>query len=438
MEAMRERRGISPMIRAIAVLGALCLVAAATACGVSAGKAADGHATPGGPGSPATAPGATGAPRPTPTSRVPELVGRLSLREKVGQLLVPTIAGATPAGGVALIKKYHLGGVIYFPGNMRGPRQTAELSNALQRASVAATGVPLLISTDEEQGIVSRVPFITRFPSNRALATTRDPDADVRTAARVTGEELHALGINQDNAPIADVNINPRNPVIGVRSFGADPDLVARLVGVAVDAYRAAGVATVAKHFPGHGDTDVDSHTGLPVIDHTKSRWRRLDAPPFEAAIRHGTDAIMAGHIVMPHLDPSRRPATMSSSVLTGLLRGELGFGGVVITDSMQMEGARLTYGPAEAAVRAIKAGADQLLMPVSLSKTYAALLAAARDGTIPRARIDQAVTRILTMKERRGLLDSPYVNAARAAKVVGSKEHRAAARRVAAHVRLS
>jgi len=361
----------------------------------------------------------------------------MSLRQKVGQLFVPTVVGATSARGVALIKKYHVGGVIYFPGNMRTPRQTAELSNALQRASMKS-GVPLLISTDEEQGIVSRVPFITRFPTNRALASTRDPEADVRNAARVTAEELRAIGINQDNAPDADVNVNPRNPVIGVRSFGADPRLVARLVGVAIDAYRAAGVATVAKHFPGHGDTDTDSHTGLPIIDHTKSRWRRLDAPPFEAAIQHGTDAIMAGHIVMPHLDPSRRPATMSSSVLTGLLRGDLGFDGVVITDSLQMTGARLTYGPAQAAVRAVKAGADQLLMPVSLPAAYAAVLKAVRNGTIPRDRLDQAVTRILRMKEQRGLFTATYVNAAKATKVVGSREHRAAARRVATHLRPS
>jgi beta-N-acetylhexosaminidase len=364
------------------------------------------------------------------------LLRAMSLEEKVGQLFVPTISGATPARGVSLVRKYHLGGVIYFPGNMRSPRQTAALSNALQRAAMASgPGVPLLISTDEEQGIVSRVPFITRFPSNRALAATRDPEADVRTAARVTGEELRALGINQNFAPVADVNIDPRNPVIGVRSFGTDPGRVARLVGVAVDAYRAAGVAATAKHFPGHGDTDTDSHTGLPVIDHTKARWQRLDAPPFKTAIAHGIDAIMTAHIVVPRLDPSRHPATMSSPVLTGLLRDELGFDGVVITDSLQMAGARKKYGPVRAAVRALEAGADQLLMPVSLPKAYRAVLAAVRDGSIPRDRLDQAVSRVLRMKERRGLFAAPYVDTAAAAKVVGSREHKAAARRVAAHV---
>jgi beta-N-acetylhexosaminidase len=359
----------------------------------------------------------------------------MSLEQKVGQLFVPTIPGATPARGASLVRKYHLGGVIYFPGNMRSPRQTAGLSNALQRAAMES-GVPLLISTDEEQGIVTRVPFITRFPSSRALAATRDPVADVRTAARVTGEELRALGINQNFAPVADVNVNPRNPVIGVRSFGTEPGPVARLVGVAVDAYRAAGVASTAKHFPGHGDTDTDSHTGLPVIEHTKAQWRRLDAPPFQTAIAHGIDAIMTAHIVMPRLDPAGHPATMSSRLLTGLLRDELGFDGVVITDSLQMAGARKKYGPVRAAVRAVEAGADQLLMPVSLPRAYRAVVAGVRDGSIPRDRLDQAVSRVLRMKERRGLFASPYVDTAEAAKVVGSREHRAAARRVAAHVR--
>ena len=375
------------------------------------------------------------SPSPTPASRVPALLRTMSVEQKVGQLFVPTIPGTGAARGAALVRKYHLGGVIYFPDNMRSPRQTAALSNALQRAAMKS-GVPLLISTDEEQGTVTRVPFITRFPSSRALAGTRDPEADVRTAARVTGAELRALGINQNFAPVADVNTNPRNPVIGVRSFGTDPERVARLVGVAVDAYRAAGVAATAKHFPGHGDTDTDSHTGLPVIGHAKARWRRLDAPPFQTAIAHGIDAIMTAHIVMPRLDPARLPGTMSPRVLTGLLRDELGFDGVVITDSLQMAGARETYGPVRAAVRAVEAGADQLLMPVSLPKAYRGVLAAVRDGTIPRDRLDQPVSRVLRMKERRGLLTSPYVDTAEAAKVVGSADHRAAARRVAAHVR--
>jgi beta-N-acetylhexosaminidase len=366
------------------------------------------------------------------------LVQKMSVAEKVGQLFMPTIPGSTPSAGAALVKRYHLGGVIYFPVNLRTPRQTAELSNGLQKAAMKNGGVPLAISTDEEQGPVSRLPYITRFPANKELASTKHPDDDVRVAAQVTGEELRAVGINQDNAPDADVNINPHNPVIGVRSFGADPQKVAHLVGVAIDAYRATGVAVVAKHFPGHGDTATDSHTGLPVINHTKAQWERIDAPPFKAAIAHHADVIMTAHIVVPGLDKSRLPATMSKTVLTGLLRDKLGFQGVIITDSLQMTGATTKFGPEEAGVRAVAAGADMLLMPRNLDRAYNAVLTAVQSGRISRARLDDAVTRIIRMKNERGMFRSPYVAAAKASHVIGSKEHREAARKVAADVRSS
>ena len=393
----------------------------------------DAHSDDHRPGAEASGHRATAA-TPTPDP-VAAMVARMSTEEKVGQLFIPTVAGTRPAAGAAMIERYHPGGLIYFPDNLRTARQTAELSNGLQQAAMKS-GIPLLIGTDEEQGIVSRLPYITRFPTNKALAGTKNPDDDVRIAARVTGQELRAVGINLDFAPVADVNVNPRNPVIGVRSFGADPTVVARLVGVAVDAYRATGIATTAKHFPGHGDTDVDSHTGLPVIRHSMSTWERLDAPPFKTAIAHHTDMIMTAHIVVPGLDDSGDPATMSKKVLTGLLRDRLGYDGVVVTDSLGMAGARVRYGAAEAAVRAIRAGADMLLMPPSLSSAYRAVLAAVRSGRITAARLDQAVTRILRLKEERRFFRSPYVDVAQASRVVGSKEHRAAARKVAADVR--
>jgi beta-N-acetylhexosaminidase len=364
------------------------------------------------------------------------MLAKMSTREKVGQLFMPTLPGSTPAQGAALVERYHLGGVIYFPVNLRTPRQTAELSNGLQKAAMKHGGVPLVISTDEEQGPVSRLPYITRFPANKSLASGRHPDQNIRTAARVTGEELRAVGINQDNAPDADVNVNPRNPVIGVRSFGADPQKVAHLVGVAIDAYRATGVATVAKHFPGHGDTATDSHTGLPIINHTRAQWERIDAPPFRAAVEHHSDVIMTAHIVVPRLDPSRNPATMSKTVLGGLLRGRLGFQGVIITDSLQMAGATIKFGPQEAAVRAVVAGADMLLMPQNLGRAYTAVLKAVESGRISKSRLDEAVTHILRMKYERGMFRSPYVDAAKASQVIGSKEHQKAARQVAADVR--
>jgi beta-N-acetylhexosaminidase len=387
--------------------------------------------------SPARKSRAAGPPASPSSSSPPEiaLVQKMSVREKVGQLFMPTIPGDTPAAGAALVKRYHLGGVIYFPVNLRTPRQTAELSNGLQKAAMNNGGVPLVISTDEEQGPVSRLPYITRFPSNKLLASTKDPEVNTRLAAKVTGEELKAVGINQDNAPDADVNINPNNPVIGVRSFGADPKKVAHLVGVAIDAYRATGVAVVAKHFPGHGDTATDSHTGLPIINHTKAQWERIDAPPFKAAVDHHADVIMTAHIVVPGLDGSRVPATMSKTVLSGLLRGDLGYQGVIITDSLQMTGATIRFGPEEAAVRAVVAGADMLLMPQNLNRAYNAVLAAVRSGRISQSRLDDAVIRIIHMKNERGMFH-PYVDPAKASHVIGSKEHLEAARKVAADVR--
>jgi beta-N-acetylhexosaminidase len=400
-----------------------------SACGTPGARSATRSATSSG-----TPTARTATPGPTLDPAV-AIVRRMSVQEKVGQLFMPTIPGSTPAKGAALVRRYHLGGVIYFPVNLRTPRQTAELSNGLQRAAMK-DGVPLLISTDQEQGPVTRLPYGTRFPANKSLAATRHPDDDVRLAATVTGEELRAVGINQDNAPDADVNVNPRNPVIGVRSFGADPKKVAHLVGVAVDAYRATGIASTVKHFPGHGDTATDSHTGLPVITHSLKTWERLDEPPFQTAIAHHVDVIMTAHIVVPGLDRSGNPATMSKPVLTGLLRDRLGYDGVVITDSLQMTGATLKYGATEAAVRAVVAGADMLLMPPSVGAAYKAVLAAVRSGRITERRLDEAVTRIVRLKTERGLFRSPYVDAAKASQVVGSKQHKAAARKVAADVR--
>jgi beta-N-acetylhexosaminidase len=362
-----------------------------------------------------------------PYSLVPELVRQMPLDEKIGQLFVPAFGSRDEA--LSMIKQYHVGGFIYFPANTQTPRQTAKLSNTLQRAAK----IPLLIGVDEEQGTVSRLPYLTRFPGNMALGATRRPD-DVRTAARITGTELRAVGINQDYAPVADVNVNAANPVIGVRSFGSDPTLVAQLVGAAVDGYRSAGVAATAKHFPGHGDTTTDSHTGLPVIRHSRATWEKLDAPPFRAAIAHGVDAIMSAHIVVRGLDRSGDPATLSAKVLTGALRDTLGFQGVIVTDSLRMTGARRRYGDAAAAVRAVKAGADQLLMPPNLPQAFQAVRRAVRDGSIPRQRLDSAVTRILRLKEQRGLFSGHLASPDKADRIVGAAAHKAAARQVAEH----
>src|SRR6478735_9221007 len=314
------------------------------------------------------------------SDQIDATIATMSLEQKVGQLFVPYVTGGTadtvsaenrtrfgvdtPAQAVA---KFHLGGVIYFAwsANTDNPAQIAALSNGLQRANAAAGNtVPLSVATDQETGLVSRVgPPATVFPGAMALGAARDPKLTYDTY-EITGEELRAIGINTDYAPDADVNINPANPVIGVRSFGSRPGLVAELVSAAVEGLQGARVSATAKHFPGHGDTGEDSHTSLPVIRHTRPQWEEIDAPPFRAAIEAGVDAIMTAHISFPAFEPTGDPSTLNNNVLTGLLRRELGFQGVIATDSLRMAGVRELYGDAEIPVRALEAGADVLLDP--------------------------------------------------------------------------
>ncbi|GAA0485115.1 beta-N-acetylhexosaminidase [Paractinoplanes deccanensis] len=374
---------------------------------------------------------AAGVPKASP---VDALLARMTLPEKVGQLFTTYAYGSdahtvsaenrrlygvdTPAEVVA---KYHLGGVIYFAwtNSLQNPRQIATLSNGLQ---AAATRVPLAISTDQEHGVVTRMPApATQFPGGMALGAGRDPAGAYRTG-QVTGRELRAVGITQAWAPVADVNVNPANPVIGVRSFGSDPGLAATMTASQVlGLQRGANTSAAAKHFPGHGDTATDSHTGLPVITHTREEWQRVDAPPFRAAIAAGADAIMSAHIVVPALDPSGDPATLSKPILTGLLRGELGYRGVIVTDSLEMAGVRQKYGDERVPVLALKAGADMLLMPPNMQVAYDAVLGAVASGELTEARIDESVRRVLTLKQKRGLLTWQPVDPEAAARTVGS-----------------
>jgi beta-N-acetylhexosaminidase len=373
---------------------------------------------------------------------------RMTLEEKVGQLFVTYVYGgdantadqrnvaeygvATPA---EVVRKYHLGGAIYFAWSnpTNDLPQMARLSNGLQRAALGAKPkVPLLVSTDQEGGLVTRMgPPATAFPGNMALGAGRS-DADARTTAKIIGSELKALGVNQNLAPVADVNVNPLNPVIGVRSFSADPALAARMTKAGVLGYeRDAKISATPKHFPGHGDTETDSHTGIPVIHHSRQQWEQLDRPPFAAAIEAGTDTMMTAHIVVPALDPSEDPATLSRPIMTGILRQELGYDGVVITDSLGMQGVRDKYGDEEVPLRALEAGVDQLLMPPRMDLAYNSVLDAVKSGRISEQRIDQSVYRVLRLKYEKDLFDDPYVDPAKVDDRVGTPEHRAAAAQI-------
>ncbi|MBT2528088.1 glycoside hydrolase family 3 C-terminal domain-containing protein [Streptomyces sp. ISL-99] len=384
--------------------------------------------------------------------RLKHLISRMSLEEKVGQLFVMRAYGhsATEPDQVdidlnlkemgvrtaaELVAKYHVGGIIYFAWahNTRDPHQIADLSNGIQRAGLAQdTPVPLLISTDQEHGIVARVGRpATLMPGAMALGAGGSR-SDARKAAQIAGAELAAMGIVQNYAPVADVNVNPANPVIGVRSFGADPQAVAGMVAAQVKGYQSAGIAATSKHFPGHGDTKDDSHYSLPTIRHTAEEWEELDAPPFRAAIAAGIDSIMTAHIVVPALDKNEAPATLSEPILTGVLRERLGYDGVVVTDSLAMAGVRQKYGDDRVPVLALLAGCDQLLNPPNLPVAWNAVLKAVRDGELSMERIEESILRILLLKAKLGLFRDPYVSHQGVDRTVGVRAHLTAADRIA------
>ena len=380
------------------------------------------------------------------------LISRMTLEEKVGQLFVMRVYGHSATDpdqadvdanlkeigvrtAAELLAKYRVGGIIYFAWahNTREPHQIADLSNGIQKASLGLPrGLPVLISTDQEHGIVARVGEpATLFPGAMAVGAGGSR-SDAPTLGRIAGRELRAMGIRQDYAPVADVNVDPANPVIGVRSFGSEPEAVARLVAAEVAGYQGSGVAATAKHFPGHGDTVDDSHAKLPYIHHTREQWERLDAPPFRAAIAAGIDSIMTAHIVVPALDDAEDPATLSRPILTGILREELGYDGVVVTDSLGMEGVRTKYGDDRVPVLALKAGVDQLLNPPSLDVAWNAVLRAVRDGELTEDRLDASILRILRLKTKLGLFKDPFVSHAGVDRTVGTRPHLAAADRIA------
>ncbi|CAN7211890.1 glycoside hydrolase family 3 protein [Knoellia sp. LjRoot47] len=382
-----------------------------------------------------------------PKGWVQSTLVRMTLEEKVGQLFVQQVYGqdATtpdarnlPLYGVStpaeVVQKYHLGGVIYFAwtDSVKNPQQIAGLSNGLQQAALSQQSkvrIPLQVATDQEQGVVTRIgPPATQFPGSMALGASRSAD-HARTAAAITGEELRAMGVNTNFAPDADVNVNPLNPVIGTRSFSSKPELAAEMVAAQVAGYQEDGkVAASAKHFPGHGDTATDSHVAFPIITHSREQWEQLDAPPFKAAIAQGIDMIMTAHLSFPALDDSGNPATLSKPIITDLLRGELGYKGVIVTDALEMQGVRDLYGDEEVAVRALEAGVDQLLMTPAMDKAYAAVIDAVKTGRISQADLDAKVRRVLELKVKRGIVADPMVDPAALGSVVGTNEHLATA----------
>ncbi|MEU5403256.1 glycoside hydrolase family 3 protein [Streptomyces sp. NPDC005963] len=392
------------------------------------------------------------AARHSQTKRLKQLIAGMSLEQKVGQLFVPYFYGTSATApsqrdidqnlreiGVSnvaeMIQKYHVGGVIYFgwARNITDPHQLVDLSNAIQKVAKDNGTLPVVISIDQEHGPNTRVgPPATQLPGPMALGANGSV-SDARTAAEIAGIELAAMGIHQNFAPVADVNVNPANPIINIRSFGSEARHVSRLTAAQVRGYERKGIATSAKHFPGHGDTGMDSHTSLPIITHTREEWERIDAPPFRAAIDAGVSSIMTAHLQVPALDPSNDPATLSHPIITGVLRGELGYDGVIVTDALNMAGVRTKYGDDRVPVLALKAGVDQLLFVPNLDLAWNAVLNAVRGGELTEARLDESILRILRMKDKVGLLDgNPYVTHRGVDRTVGIRKHLATADRIA------
>ena len=312
----------------------------------------------------------------------------------------------------AFLAAYRPGGVALFGNNVVSPQQVTALTNAIQaEVTRGAPSVPVWIAIDEEGGLVSRLQAgFTTFPAPMAIAATDDAAYAFAIGAAMA-EELRAIGINMDLAPVADVETNPDNPVIARRAFSSDPRRVAEMSSAMIQGLQTAGVMATAKHFPGHGATTVDSHLGLPEIDVDRARLDAVELVPFRLAIASGVGTIMAGHLWYPILDPEPdSPASLSAPVLTGLLRNELAFEGLIMTDALDMDAIDQRYSLANAAQRAILAGAD-LVTPgphVSLATQQAAIdavVAAVEAGDIPLARIEDSARRILTLKARFGVL---------------------------------
>lgn len=364
----------------------------------------------------------------------------MTLEQKIGQLMIIGFDGFTVDAELrTMIVDYHIGGVVLFARNVRSPEQVARLTNELQKIALESGHPGLFIAIDQEGGRVARLTEetgFTEFPSAMAIAATGDSE-NARRMAAALAVEMRAVGINIDFAPDLDVNNNPSNPVIGIRSFSSDPAKVAAYGLAFAQGLQENGVMAFGKHFPGHGDTGVDSHIDLPLVPHDRARLDRVELVPFRAAIEADIAGIMSAHVTFPAIDPAPGlAATLSYPVLTGLLRHELGYDGLIVTDSLEMGAlAANGYPPQVSAPLAFAAGADLLLFNRDHAMhrdVFASLARAVREGKISREQVDASVQRILQTKGRFGLLDPQPVEIGAVTDSVKTVEHLTLARDLA------
>lgn len=329
----------------------------------------------------------------------------MTLQEKIGQKLMAGFPGKelTPEF-VRLVKTYKIGNVILFQHNVENVNQLTKLCQEIQELIMAETGHPAIIGIDQEGGGVTRLPQdAVNVPGAMALSATKDP-RNAYLAARLTAGELRALGITYNTAPVADINSNPDNPIIGIRSFGDTPKQVTSYLKEALRGYLDGGILPSVKHFPGHGDTAMDSHLSLPMIDKSLEELENQELIPFRAAIEAGCPCVMTTHILFPQLEPDQLPATMSRRIITGLLRERMGFSGMVVTDCMEMDAIAKYYGTAKGATAAMKAGVDIVLVSHSSERVQEAAIAmcqAVENGQMAEEELDASLERILNCKEK-------------------------------------
>ena len=385
-----------------------------------------------------------------PVDRVASLVGSMTLEEKIGQMMIPSFriwqdlrnTSSSDDGNAEqqepekikitelndeirqCIERNHFGGTLLFAENIKDAEQTYRLICDIQASNQKGSSIPMLIAADQEGGSVARIGFGTYGVGNMALAATGDPESAYEMAA-IYGTEMQALGLNMDFAPVVDINNNPANPVIGVRSFSDDPQTVAEFGTAFMNGLSSTGTVATLKHFPGHGDTVTDSHTGFPTINKTYDELKEFELIPYVNAIENGAEMIMTAHIQYPEIEKETYtsistgetvylPATMSKTILNDILKGDMGFDGVIVTDALDMAAIKDNFAFEDTLCMTINAGVDMIILPIitdtdnfELTDGVVGMTAGlVKDGKISEDRIDDAVTRILTLKEKHGILD--------------------------------
>ena len=361
-----------------------------------------------------------------------KLLADMTLREKIGQMIISSTQGENYQESSAeyrrlkkLCRDSKVGGFIFFKGTSSG---YASLSNKLQSLSET----PLLISADFERGTGMRVTDGTLFPNNMAVGAANNYELAYKMGFCIANES-RALGVQQNYAPVCDVNNNPDNPIINVRSFGEDPALVSKMSEAVIKGLQDGNVIATAKHFPGHGDTKIDSHNDLPVLNFSMDRLNKIELVPFKNAIQNNVKSVMIAHLSFPELENKPNvPASLSENIVQDLLINQLGFKGLVVTDALNMKGITKYFSTSEVALMCVKAGIDLILMPIDEEETINAIESAVKNGKISEERINRSVKKILAAKEWLGLFDNRYVNESEVSKKVNTQESNALAQQIA------